>query len=386
MRYYLVGGAVRDLLLGLAPHEFDVAFDGPVSVFLQRSENARKVGKAHPVYISEGRDTVPLRGGSLAADLQLRDFTINALALDPEGRLYALPQTFADLQAGIIRHASPAAFEDDPARVFRAARFAATLPDFRVFSETLRLMRATAASGGLAYLAAERVGNECIKAMSGTRPALFPTLLAETEALCPWFTELEAARSVPAGPTAHHGTDTVFSHTLHVIEKTVVHAANLSPEDKALAAWMALCHDLGKVATPLEELPRHIGHEKRGEEAARTLARRLRMPSRWEKAGMLAARLHMKAANYAALRPGTRVDLLHTLHAARLFAPFFAVAAADAQDERLAALAEQELKTMLSVSLPSAFHNQGAASATKLRELRAQALKKNQDSPVQEPS
>ncbi len=375
MRYYLVGGAVRDLLLGIAPDEFDIAFDGPVDVFLQTSGPLRKVGRDRPVYIADGRDTMPLRGASLRDDLLLRDFTINALALDETGRVYALPQTFADLRAGRIRHASLSAFVDDPARIFRAARFAATLPGFHVLADTLNLMRRSAESSALTNIAAERVGRECMKALAGSRPALFFTVLAEANALHPWLAELEQARDISAGPPRYHGTNTVFTHTLHVMENTAASAAGLSAEGRSLALWMALCHDLGKTGTPPEELPRHIGHETRGEVVAAALARRLRLPLRWEKSGILAARLHTKAGNYFSLRPGARVDLLHTLHAARLFAPFFAMVTADAGNPHIAALAAKDLAAMLPVSLPPKFHNQGKASAAKLRELRAQAIK-----------
>ncbi len=373
MRYYLVGGAVRDLLLGIRPREFDIAFDGAVSDFLQASAKARKIGKGCPVYIAGGLEHTPLRAADLAGDLAKRDFTVNALALDANGILHALPQSFADLRAGIIRHAATEAFGDDPARVFRAARFAAILPNFRIHPETLELMREAAATGALCSVAAERVGRECMKALAGNRPALFFSLLAEADALSPWLQELEAARNVPAGPSVFHGGDSVFGHTLDVMEKTL-RAADLPPEDRTLALWMALCHDLGKITTDPADLPRHVGHEKSGENAARILARRLRLPARWEKAGMLAARLHMKGGNYPALRPGTRVDLLHSLHAARLSEPFFAMAAADAGDSSIPGMARADLQRMLSVALPEAYRNRGSASAARLRELRALAL------------
>lgn len=377
MQYYLVGGALRDLLLGRIPKEFDWAFDGSVPDFLQSQEQVRKVGRGDPVYLVNGNDHVPLRGENIAVDLTRRDFTINALALDASGILHMHPQALADLRDGVIRPASPESFAQDPARVFRAARFSAVFPDFALHEETLKGMRHAAEENLLPPVAAERVGRELQKALGGLCPGNFLRALAKTNCLAPWFAELEGSDAIPAGPEAFHGSASVLEHTASVMDKTAALCAaymELPPRDIALSVWMALCHDLGKHRTDPALLPRHTGHETRGEEAARLLARRLRLPARWEKAGILAARLHMKGGIYTTLRIGTKVDLLVTLHAASLAAPFAVLVAADSGDRELIRLIFEDLDRILPVSLPVHLQNLGVRSGQKLRELRCQAL------------
>ena len=186
MRYYLAGGAVRDILLGLVPHEFDIVFDGTVKDFLLRYPNAVRVGKATPVFIVDGYEYMPLYD-TIQKDLIARDLTINALLMADTGRIHALPETFDDLRNGRIRHVSACSFPADPVRVFRAARFSATLPGFSIVPETLHHMRQTAALPAFATIAPERVGKECIKAMSGHTPGNFFRSLARADSLSPWF-------------------------------------------------------------------------------------------------------------------------------------------------------------------------------------------------------
>ncbi len=377
MRYYLVGGAVRDLLLGLPPRELDWVFDGPVSEFLRSSPRIHAVGRREPVYLADGNDHVPLRGANITEDLAARDFTINALALEESGLLHAHPLALADLRDKILRPASPMAFRQDPARVFRAARFAALLPDFTLHPDTLDGMRQAAEEQLLAPLAAERVGREVQKALESPLPGRFLRVLAQGGCLAPWFEELEPCAAVPAGPEAFHGTLSALEHTAEVMDKAAALCGALPQvprEAAALAAWMALCHDLGKGGTDPTLLPKHIGHETRGETLARALARRLRLSVRWEKAGVLAARLHMKGGWYTRLRPGTRVDLLLELHQPGLIQPFAALVAADSGNQGLMPLLFADLARILAVSLPVQQRNQGASSGKKLRELRCQAL------------
>lgn len=377
MRYYVVGGAVRDMLLGKHPAEFDIAFDGGVDEFLHMQGNrVRAVGKSTPVYIVNGREYAPLSKGGIMGDLANRDFTINALALDENGVLRALPDSFADLYRGILRHASPGAFRSDFARILRAARFSATLEGFSIHPETMRLMRDAAAKPGYGRIAAERAGKECMKAMTGRFPGTFLRVLAEAHALTPWFTPLENARTVPAGPPQFHGDASVFDHTCGVMDGAADFGLNAAmPEkDRALAVWMALCHDLGKLETKKSALPRHIGHESRGILAAETLAASLRLPALWAKAARMAITLHMKAGQYKKLTRKTRVDLLRPLAASGLFASFCALVAADSRDASIPDLMRNDLDAMLAVTLPEEWRNLGEKSARKLRDLRIAAL------------
>lgn len=378
MRYFLAGGAVRDLLLGLSPVEFDIVFDGSPEDMARHHGSVRRVGKTAATYIADGRDHVPL-ADSISEDLLARDCTINALLMDENGIIHALPRTFEDLRNGTIRHASPDAFRKDPARVFRAARFTATLPGFSIAEETVPVMRAAAARPEFAAIAAERVGKECMKAMAGHTPGNFLRALAAANALAPWLTPLGEGKNIPAGPQRFHGANTVLDHTVAVMNDVARDFPETSDSadkaERALGVWMALCHDLGKLTTPHDLLPRHIGHEFRGQTLAETLARRLRLPRRWEKAGILAAALHMKAGQYTILRPGTKVDLLHTLAVNRVFAPFMALVMADAEDRTLGDAMRRDMAAMHAVSLPAKWRNKGVESAAELRRLRSQAVK-----------
>ena len=128
---YLVGGAVRDRLLGRTPREYDFAFDADEATFLQRNPDARKVGKSVSVFLLRGQEFMPIEG-TLEDDMRRRDLTINALAEDRDGNLFGHPDALSDLREGILRPASPTSFRDEPVRVFRLARMACELPSFTV--------------------------------------------------------------------------------------------------------------------------------------------------------------------------------------------------------------------------------------------------------------
>lgn len=462
MKTYLVGGAVRDLLLGVMPREHDVAFEGGAACFVRQNPGARKVGRDIDVYLLDGVEHLPLRG-TLDEDLAARDFTVNAMALTETGMLHAHPQALADLAARVLRPASPTALADSPVRVFRAARFAARFPEFSVHPETLGQMREVAASGALDSLPAEQVCRETLKALATPCPGRYLKVLHAGGCLLPWFAELAGADGVPAGPVRYH-TGSVLDHVARVMDMAAALAANepgggcaapqapgaahspapdtwdspempgMHPPRLELVTWMALCHDLGKVTTGADVLPHHYGHEDRGAPLARALGARLAMPVRFIEAGDMAARLHMRLARYAELRPGTRVDLLLAMHlrgllpAMRLLvladgtgkgmdtgpdcalrqpddapgmatrgepaaaavtasppasgtgdtlAPYGPPRIPEACLSRLEALrrrTESELATLLAVKLSPEFRNLGAASGAHLRELRSMAL------------
>lgn len=425
MKTYLVGGAVRDLLLGRHVREHDVAFEGDAACFVRQNPRARKVGRDVDVYLVDGVEHMPLRG-TLDEDLAARDFTVNALAMTEAGLVHAHPQALQDLAHRVLRPASPTALADSPVRAFRAARFAAQFPDFSVHPETLDQMRAVAASGALDALPAEQVCRETLKALAAPCPGRYLKVLHAGDCLLPWFSELAGADAVPAGPARYHA-GSVLDHVARVMDMAAVLAAHeadgappLRPE---LVTWMALCHDLGKVTTAADVLPHHYGHEERGVALAHALGARLSMPNRFIEAGEMAARLHMRLARHGELRPGTRVDLLLELHlrgllpAMRLLvladgtgkgmdtgpdcalrraedaadvaaspsasgtgdalAPYDPPRIPDACLSRLEALrrrTEAELATLLAVKLPPELRNKGAASGAHLRELRSMAL------------
>lgn len=367
MEIYLVGGAVRDLLLGRTVTDRDYLVDhADHASFLGRYPTARLVGKSFPVFILDGSEYAWPRGGSLERDLELRDLTVNAMALDERGILRAHPQALHDLQAKILRPCSPTSLTDDPVRVFRAARFAAQFPDFSPSPELLDQMRSAAQEGLLAGHAAERVGREVSKALCAPMPSRFFTLLAKAGCLLPWFEELAACVGVPAGPPAHHDKD-VFDHACEVMDRLA---------GDALLVWMALAHDLGKALTAKEKWPSHHGHEQAGVEQAKELALRLRQPRVFMEAGMAASAEHMLVGRYAKLRPGTKVDLLMRLEAKKLTARMFRLAAADKRstDEDTLRQARRDLRVILKVRLPDDKKDLGEASGELLRQLRCDAL------------
>jgi len=144
----------------------------------------------------------------------------------------------------------------------------------------------------------------------------------------------------------------------------------------ALSVWMGFCHDLGKSATPQDQLPHHYGHESRGEKLAADLAMRLRLPGLFARAGSFTARYHMLAGRYTELRPGTRVDFLVQLHKAGVVESFLDLVEADNKDSRRA-LIKKDLAAIMAVHLPASQRNQGPASGSRLRELRCQALSRS---------
>ncbi|MDR2726640.1 MAG: polynucleotide adenylyltransferase, partial [Deltaproteobacteria bacterium] len=278
-------------------------------------------------------------------------------------RLHLHPLALADLRDCVLRAASDHAMEDDPARVFRLARFAAMLPDWTLDPDTLFLAQKAAATERAARLPAERVCRELFKALHTPKPGRFLEVLQICAALSPWFAELEGADAIPAGPLAYH-RHSVLGHTVEVMNRLA---------GDPLAVWMALCHDLGKTGTEADILPHHYGHEQRGVAAAEALSRRLGMPRRWREIGMLAARLHMQGGKYAGLRPGTRCDLLCSVHAARAHDAFWRLAEADS-GQKLQPRADEDLRRILAVRLPKDWRGKGVEAGVRLRALRCQAL------------
>lgn len=368
MKRYLVGGAVRDILLGRPVVDQDyLIVDATPEAFVRRYRRARQVGKTFPVFMLGSAQYAWPRGRDLHEDLLARDLTINAIAMGDSrqiaGRLHFHPLALADMRDRILRPCGDMSMFDDPLRVFRAARFAASMPDFNAHPELIAQMRAVATCGVLSDIFAERVAQEVRKALDAAKPSRFFRLLAETDCLLPWLPELEAARHVPAGPPEyHHGS--VFDHMCDLVDALA---------GEPIAGWMAVCHDLGKTRTPENEWPRHNGHDAVGADVAEELGRRLKLPNRVREAGIAAARLHMKAARYAELRAGTRVDMLTWLHKHEMVEPLFDVVRVDSGQD-VWPLVKRDLKIMLSVHLPGRQRMKGPVSGEQLRKLRCQKL------------
>ena len=331
MKTYLVGGAVRDRLLGIAVKDRDYVVVGAVPDDLLRA-GYRPVGKDFPVFLhpqtreeyalarterKTGRgyhafafDTDP--SVTLEDDLRRRDLTINAIAEDEHGVLIDPFGGARDLEAKILRHVSPA-FAEDPVRVLRVARFAARYAKrgFRIAEETLVLMRAMVADDEVDHLVPERVWAETQKALSEKTPSAFVRALRECGALRVLFPEIDALYGVPQRAEFHPEIDSGI-HTEMVVDM----AARLAPGD-ALVGYCALVHDLGKALTPKDVLPKHIGHEHRGLEPVAAVSARFKVPAEYAALAQLVCKLHLLAHTALELKPATVLGLFEQLDAFR---------------------------------------------------------------------
>jgi tRNA nucleotidyltransferase (CCA-adding enzyme) len=330
MKVYLVGGAVRDRLLGRPVGERDYVVVGATAAELL-AQGYTQVGRDFPVFLHPQtkeehalarteRKTAPGYHGfavhadsdvTLEEDLLRRDLTINALAEDADGTLIDPHGGLADLQARVLRHVSPA-FAEDPVRILRLARFAARFADlgFRVAPETLDLMRGMVVAGEVDALVPERVWVELVKALGEATPSRFFETLRDCGALGQLFPEVERLWGVPQPAKWHPEIDTGV-HTMMVVDM----AARLSSDPEVRFA--ALTHDLGKASTPGEILPSHHGHEERSVALLDALCERLRAPRRFLDLARIAARYHGLVHKVDELRPGTVLDLLEGADAFR---------------------------------------------------------------------
>ena len=347
MEVYLVGGAVRDDLLGLPVVERDWVVVGATPDELL-ARGFRPVGKDFPVFLHPEsheeyalarteRKTAPGYHGfsihaapdvTLEDDLLRRDLTINAMARDARGQLIDPHRGARDLEERWLRHVSPA-FAEDPVRTLRVARFSAryALLGFQVAPETLDLMRAMVADGEIDHLVPERVWAETVRALGEPRPGKFIETLRECGALARIFPELDRLFGVPQPSSHHPEIDTGF-HTLLALEQAV------RLEADAVTRFAVLVHDLGKGATPADEWPRHLGHEQRGADLVRAFCQRLRVPNMYRELGVLTARFHTHCHRALELRPKTLLNTLKGLDALRKpqrFEQFLVACEADAR-------------------------------------------------------
>lgn len=331
MRTYLVGGAVRDRLLGRAVKDRDYVVVGETPDSM-RGQGFRPVGKDFPVFLHpqsneeyalarSERKTAPGYHGfafvtdasvSLEADLARRDLTINAMAESADGQLVDPYGGERDLRAGWLRHVT-AAFAEDPVRVLRVARFAARYAElgFRVAPETIALMRAMVERGEVQHLVPERVWAETRKALAESRPGAFIRSLRACAALAVVFPELDRLYGVPQRIEFHPE----FDSGVH-LELALDAAAVLAPGDE-LIGWCVLTHDLGKALTPTGMLPKHIGHESAGVPLVRALAERLRVPTEFAQMAEHVCREHLNLHRLVELRASTVLDLLQRVDAFR---------------------------------------------------------------------
>lgn len=330
MLVYKVGGAVRDELLGLPVQDVDWVVVGSTPAQMQEL-GYRPVGGDFPVFLHPhtGEEYALARterknghgyGGfvfhaeptvTLEQDLLRRDLTINAMAMDDQGQLVDPYGGASDLDNKVLRHVSPA-FAEDPLRVLRVARFAARYAHmgFTIADETLELMQQLAHSGELAHLVAERVWQECARALMEPSPDVFIRVLHETDALKPLLPEVDRLFGVPQRAEFHPEVDTGV-HVLMVLQQCARFEQNLG------VRWACLLHDLGKGITPEHILPRHLGHETRGVPLIKEVCLRLRVPRDLTELALLVGEYHLHSHRALELKPSTLLKLLLRLDCLR---------------------------------------------------------------------
>jgi tRNA nucleotidyltransferase (CCA-adding enzyme) len=327
---YLVGGAVRDRLLGRPVKERDWVVVGASAEALQR-RGFRPVGRDFPVFLhprtheeyalarTERKCAPGYRGFevdadpsvTLVEDLERRDLTVNAIAQAADGRLIDPFGGVGDLRARRLRHVSEA-FREDPVRILRLARFAAryAADGFRPARETLELARRMAALGEVDALVPERVWQEWSRALVEPSPWVFIEVLRDCQALARLLPELDALFGIPQSPSHHPEIDT-GAHTLLVLRV----AAELSAElDVRFAALM---HDLGKGATPQRDWPRHPDHDRLGVPLIEAVCARFRVPVACRELAVLVSREHVRCHTADRARPEELLALLEACDAFR---------------------------------------------------------------------
>jgi len=323
MRVFLVGGAVRDQLLGLEVKDRDfVVINSTPEHMLTQGFN--QVGKDFPVFLhpktgeeyalarTERKQGIGYTGFSCYAgqdvsledDLARRDLTINAIAQSADQKLIDPYGGQQDLEKKTLRHISPA-FSEDPLRVLRVARFAARFAKlgFSIAEETQQLMANIAKSGELQSLSPERIWTETEKALQTDSPQTYFQVLRDCGALAALFPEVDNLYGVPAPKRWHPEIDTGI-HTLMVVEQ----AALLS--DSVAFRFACLVHDLGKALTPESEWPSHKGHGMKGLSVIKKFCKRLKVPNDCRDLALLVSEHHTNIHSAFELRASTMVGIM----------------------------------------------------------------------------
>ena len=330
MKSYLVGGAVRDRLLGLEVRERDWVVVGTTADELLK-QGYKEIGRSFPVFLHpetqeeyalarrETKTAPGYRGFevdfgpevTLEEDLLRRDLTINAMAEDDDGRLVDPHGGERDLAEKVLRHVSPA-FREDPVRILRVARFAARFDGlgFAIAADTMALMGEMVSRGEAAALVPERVWQETVRALGEDAPQRFFEVLRECGALKVIFPEIDRLWGVPQPKRWHPEIDTGV-HVMMVLEQ----AARFSPNVEVRFA--ALTHDLGKGVTPEQYWPRHSGHEAASVRLVGEMCERLGAPKRFRTLAEKVARYHGVCHRADELRPDTKLKVLESLGAFR---------------------------------------------------------------------
>jgi len=400
MQVYLVGGAVRDRLLGLPVRERDWVVVGARPEELERQGYLR-VGKEFPVFLHPEtreeyalarveRKVAPGYHGfttefspdvTLEDDLKRRDLTINALAEDANGTLTDPFNGQRDLQARVLRHVSDA-FVEDPVRILRVARFAARFAHlgFTVADETRELMKRIVAAGEANALVPERVWQETERALGESRPDVYFETLRDCGALQVILPEVAALYGVPQPPQWHPEVDT----GVHVMMALRL-AARLNVP--VIVRFAVLTHDLGKAKSPPDKWPKHHGHEEAGIPLIEAVCARLKVPRNFRDLAVTVSRYHTLVHRALELKPATVLKLFEDTDAFRRperFGEFLSACECDARgrgglEERpypQAAYLGQSFEAVVAIALSESERQglAGPAFGDKLREKRLGVL------------
>ena len=328
MQTYIVGGAVRDELLGYPIKDKDYVVVGSTPEQMVAA-GFRPVGKDFPVFLhpkthdeyalarTERKTAKGYKGFvvhaspeiTLEQDLARRDLTVNAIAKNEVGEFVDPFHGLDDIKSKTLRHVSDA-FVEDPVRILRIARFSARLADFNIAPETLSLMQQMVDAGEVDALVAERVWQELAKGLMEKKPARMFEVLRSCGALKRIIPELDNLWGVPQPPQHHPEVDTGV-HVMMVLDYAAQQAFSLP------VRFAALMHDLGKGTTPKEMLPRHIGHEERGVHLVKEVCKRLRVPNDCKELAVMVAKFHGKLYQSLDMRPSTLLEFLIQLDAIR---------------------------------------------------------------------
>lgn len=406
MQVYLVGGAVRDELLGIAPRERDwcvvgatpqdmldlgykpVGKDFPVFLHPQTNEEyalARTERKTAAGYHGFAFNTSP--DVTIEDDLSRRDLTVNAMAKDADGKLIDPFGGGRDIKDRVLRHVSDA-FTEDPVRILRTAKFRARFDvlGFRVAKETLALMRDIVAAGEASALVPDRVWKETEQALGGPAPRIFFETLRDGHALRVVFPEIDALYGVPQPEKWHPEIDTGV-HTMMVLAQ----AALLS--DSVDTRFAALVHDLGKATTRKSDLPNHPGHELRSVKLIRRMAKRLPLPVACRDLAIIVAEFHTHCHRVHELKNSTVLKVLERTDAFRRperFEKFLLACEADARgrtgleqrDYPQADILRAALKAAATVDAGAiAAKHSGAAVRDAIRKARVDAIRDARNAP-----
>ncbi len=324
MKIYLVGGAVRDELLGIQHNEKDWVVVGSTPEEMLK-KGFKPVGKDFPVFIHpktgdeyalarterkvdkgyKGFEFHTDKNVTLEEDLKRRDLTINAIAETKDGKLIDPFHGQEDLKKKILRHVS-SAFSEDPVRILRVARFSAKFGDFNIAPETMTLMKTIVESGEASELVPERVWQEFSRVLSEPHPEKFIEVLRECNALKIIFPEIDALFGTPERPDKHPEADAGI-HTLLTLKAAV----KLTKDP--VTRFAVLCHDFGKARTPKDILPKHHGHEEEGMKLVKEFCKRIKTPREYQDLAVLVARYHGNCHKLPELTPQTILKMLRAI-------------------------------------------------------------------------